>query len=1119
MKSTTLLRLPGRTSAWAVLLVVLVSGVSARSSEPKDATKPGGHAYDPSVSSASPDAARAMAGFRVPDGLKLELFAAEPLLANPVVFSFDEKGRVYVVETFRLHKGVTDNRGHMNWLDADLASRTVEDRVAMYRKFLGKEAETYAQEHDRIRLLEDRDGDGKPDHATVFADGWNGMADGLAAGILARKGDVYFANIPSLWLLRDNDGDGKADARKALQTGYGVHVGFLGHDLHGLRFGPDGKLYFSIGDRGLNITSSVDGRKLSAPDTGSVLRCEPDGSHLEIFATGLRNPQELAFDEFGNLFTVDNNSDSGDKARLVYVIEGGDSGWQMGFQYIEEPVSRGPWNAEKIWHPQWDGQVAYIVPPLANISDGPSGLTYNPGSTLLPDRLKRHFFLADFRGASNTSGLRTFSVKPKGAGFTLGDSEQFVWGVLATDVDFGPDGALYVSDWVEGWNLTGKGRIYRIADPKVSPASATDVKQQLAKGFDGRSPEELTGLLAHADQRVRQEAQFALASRNQSDPLRSVALDRSANQLARIHAIWGLGQISRKTPASAEPLRALLTDADAEVRAQAARTLGEAREVGALPGLTLLLRDDSPRVRSFAAIALGKIPDKTSVEPLLQVLRENADRDVFLRHAAVMGLSTSARAGTLAHAIADPSRSVRMGALLALRRQTSPEIARFLKDSDATIVAEAARAIHDVPIDAAMPALAKIAEHPGLDQSTLRRVVNAVRRAGLPDGPAVLAQLAARPDVPEPVGIEAIDVLSKWETPIGRDRVTGLWRPSVGHPSGARIAAEALEKVLPALLNGRSEAKRRAALRAAGPLPLSRSGAAIAAIATDPKQWALTRAEALKALDRLKDSRLPDLILKAVNDSNPSLRIEGQRLLAKLRPNDAIPLFTTVLDSGSILEKQGALATLATMPPGAADKVLLTCLNQLKEGKLPPEVELDLLDAARKRKSIDIQRSLQTRDSALSGTNDPVASFHEALVGGDAERGAKVLNEKAEVSCVRCHKINGQGGEVGPDLTGIGKRQDRRYLLESIVAPNKQVAKGFETLLIATDDGAVVSGIVKEDTETSLRLMTADGKLQTIPKDRIEEQKRGASAMPDDLVKHLSRSEIRDLVEYLSSLK
>ena len=138
------------------------------------------------------------------------------------------------------------------------------------------------------------------------------------------RGDVYYTCIPHVWKLRDTDGDGAVDQRKTLSSGYGVHGGYLGHDLHGLRVGPDGKIYYTIGDRGATVDH--DGKKFVHPDEGTCWRCNPDGSELEVFARGLRNPQELAFDEFGNLFTGDNNSDGGDQARWVYIIEGGDSG-------------------------------------------------------------------------------------------------------------------------------------------------------------------------------------------------------------------------------------------------------------------------------------------------------------------------------------------------------------------------------------------------------------------------------------------------------------------------------------------------------------------------------------------------------------------------------------------------------------------------------------------------------------------------------------------------------------------------------------------------------------------------------------------------------------------------
>src|SRR5207245_7658314 len=164
---------------------------------------------------------------------------------NPVCFCVDEKNRFYVAETFRYTAGVTDSRDHMDWLDDDLASRTVEDRLALLRNHLGGKFSTFEIEHDRIRLIEDTDGDGRADRATVYADGFHGAVEGIGAGLLARRGNVWYTCIPNLWLLRDNNGGGKADDAKSIHYGYGVHGGFIGHDLHGLRMGPDVKIYFS----------------------------------------------------------------------------------------------------------------------------------------------------------------------------------------------------------------------------------------------------------------------------------------------------------------------------------------------------------------------------------------------------------------------------------------------------------------------------------------------------------------------------------------------------------------------------------------------------------------------------------------------------------------------------------------------------------------------------------------------------------------------------------------------------------------------------------------------------------------------------------------------------------
>lgn len=1080
--------------------------------------------YEPRVEPASDEGRLALARFRVPEGLRADLFAAEPLLANPVAFDLDARGRAFVVETFRHSDGVPDIRGHMDWLDDDLASRTVADRVAMYRRYLSpEEFARYGVEHDRIRLVEDRDGDGVAETATVFADGFHSPATGIGAGVLARGADVYFTCIPDLWLLRDEDGDGRAESRLALHSGYGVHNGFIGHDLHGPTLGPDGQLYFSIGDRGLNVTT-VDGRRVAVPDTGAVLRCRLDGTGLEVVATGLRNPQELAFDEYGNLFTVDNNSDSGDRARLVWVVDGGDSGWRIGWQFLERPNARGPWNAEKMWHAADPEQPAFLVPPLAHFSDGPGGLAYNPG-TALRERDRGRFFLADFRGSSSTSGVRSFAVRPRGAAFELVDQDQFLWGLEATDVGFGPDGALYVSDWVEGWNKTGKGRLYRLSPSDPDPpadALRAEVRTLLAEGMDARPVDELARLLGHADLRVRREAQYALAARGTEGSHEAMirVARGEGDRLARIHATWGLSHAAKlRFPGVVDALTPLLRDPDAEVRAQALRSLTWAAPAtgGAAPAdlarsrLVPLLDDESPRVRFFAAQALARLTSPDALDPLLAMARRDG-ADPYLRHAAVMGLAPFADAALLAHA-ADPSADVRLAVLLALRRHGSPEVARFLDDADPRLVLEAARAINDLPIAGATARLAALAVGPETPAPLLRRVVNANVRVGGADAARRLAALAAEGGLPVAIRSEALDALASWSRPPGRDRVTGLWRPVPERP--AADAAAALASVVDPILDDGPESVRRAAVQAVGALALMSSADRVAALVADESGPSDTRVAALQALDALGDPRLLEVVRRTASGRDRRLRAESLRLLARLDPASALEALAGVLESGTTREVQSAFATVGSMDLPAADALLARWLDRLLAGDVAPEVRLDLLDAASARRAEEVRARLAAYESRRP-EGDPVAAYREALHGGDRFRGARIFREKAEVSCLRCHKIRGEGGEVGPELTGIGAKQPREYLLESIVAPNKQIAEGFETQIVATADGQVVAGVVRSDDDETLTLITAEGRVVAIPKADVEERTRGESAMPGDLMEHMSKSELRDLIEFLA---
>ena len=1131
----------------ALARVFFIGGILAAAPLPAAEYAPGKAGYTPAVQPASDEAELALKRFRVAKGLKVELAAAEPLLANPVAFCIDEQGRFYVAETFRLHAGATDIRGHMDWLDEELAVKTVEERVAYMTKHEGKRIAEYTKHSDRVKLVWDSDGDGKADKATVFADGFNGIADGIGAGVLARKGEVYFANIPNLWALRDTNNDGVADVKKSLSYGYGVRVGFLGHDLHGLRFGPDGKLYFSIGDRGSYIKNQ-EGKIVENRETGVVYRCDPDGANLEIFATGLRNPQELAFDQYGNLWTGDNNSDGGDPARWVYVVEGGDSGWRIGWQFINSPNSRGPWLAERMCYPHFEGQAAYLLPPLANIGNGPSGLTYYPG-TGLNDSFKDRFFLCDFRGGTG-SGIHSIAVKQKGAGFEVTDRSDFIWDVLVTDGDFGPDGCFYLTDWVNGWNMTGKGRIYRVFDPETRNSPLVlETKKLIAEGFDQRPTDELAKLLAHADQRVRQEAQFSLAAKGAGSIKTFAGVLSGAHPIARLHAIWGLGQIARTTPIAINALLPLLGDADAEVRSQSAKTLGDLRSEKAYADLVRLLSDSEPRPRFFATISLSKLGRKEAVPAVLEMLRANNDKDRYLRHAGVVALAALADAKTLQQLASDKFSSVRLAAVIALRRQESPAVADFLKDQNPWIVLEAARAINDLPISAALPKLAalindkalfaraesasteqrasiasaKNAKKPAPDQEPdvlvsplYRRIVNAQFRIGGTANAAALIAFASQSAAPSAVRAEAVSAFGDWAKPSGRDNVTGLWRP-LDKRDGA-VATKAIQQNVDALLQNPSTAVKLAAIKVATKLGIKEGANAAFALLADDKQRGDVRVEALKALASLKAAKLADAVKIALAATDEGLRNEANKIQARLKPGDATAKIRTSLETGTTGEKQSAFATLATVPGAAADEIFSLWIDKLLAKQVPAELQLDLIAAAQQRQALTVKDKL-TKFERSRPVDDDLRAYRECLEGGNAEEGKKIFVERVEVSCVRCHKTGGEGGEVGPELSGIGTRKPREYLLESIIYPNKHIAAGFENVLVTMKDGAIYAGLIKSETDGEIEVNSPEDGILKLKKTDIKERQRGLSGMPEELRQVLSKQDLRNLIEFLSGLK
>ncbi|MBI5688740.1 MAG: HEAT repeat domain-containing protein [Verrucomicrobia bacterium] len=1076
----------------------------------------------PDIAPASDEAAQALKRMQVPDGLEVKLWAAEPMLANPVAFAFDERGRILVAETYRYRSSVLDIRDYMWMLEDELACRTVEDRAALIKKAFGPAGEKELSiEGEVVRLLADTDGDGVADRSSVYADGFNSPLDGIGSGVLARRGQVWFTNIPSLWRFQGAD---RAESRAEISRGYGVRFNFTGHDLHGLVFGPDGRIYFSNGDRGATVTTK-EGRVLSVPDEGAVFRCYPDGSQMELFATGLRNPQALVFNEVGDLFTGDNDCDHGDEERLVHVVEGGDSGWRVGYQFA--PLGKaGPWNLERLWHPRHDGQAAYLLPPICNLEDGPSGIEYYPGTGLNPS-YQGHLFVTHFKGSVSSSGIFTYTLKPKGASYEVATAQPFLTNALPTDVKFGPDGRLYTSDWATGWPKSKRGRIYAISDPRrARDPLIAETKALIGGDWTKRSAEELARLLAHADWRVRLEAQFELAERGPaSTPVFTrVASDRRAPRTARLHALWGLGQLASRHSVAMVPVAEASADPDAEVRAQAVKLVGEHHQVGYpspkfLADFARFLQDPSPRVRFFAALSLGKLARPADTPALLAALRENDNRDHYLRHALVMGLVGGNASAALSAAVTDPSPAVRLGVLLALRRLRNPEIARFLNDRDPRLVHEAALAINDAPVESAQPALAALLDRPSADEPVLFRAINAHFRIGQPANAATLAQYAARSDAPPRARAEALARLAEWPRPLQRDRLVGTFRPLPEKTRDRGPAVAALTRVAPALLApGTPPAVSAAALQALQSLEVAGAADTLLSVLRDAKQPGATRAAALATLDRIKDPRLADAVRFAGESSDSTLRLAALPIASRLSPDTAAPVLASLVARGTTAEKKAAFRTLGFSRHPTADSLIAGQLRELAAGRVPPEVQLELVTAAGRRSDPAIKELLAAREAALAASPDPLAPHRVALAGGNAERGRRIFETQPVLSCIRCHRAGGDGGEAGPNLAEVGTRYSREYLLEAIVKPNAKIAPGYDTIVVTLRNGESAAGIVASETADTLTLRNTDNKLVEVRRTDIAKRESAPSGMPEIYGTILSKAELRDVVEFLASL-
>ena len=469
----------------------------------------------------------------------------------------------------------------------------------------------------------------------------------------------------------------------------------------------------------------------------------------------------------------------------------------------------------------------------------------------------------------------------------------------------------------------------------------------------------------------RLDAQFELVRRNaHKGELYDVAFDMKQPQLARIHAMWGIGQrVAAKSldlSVTGRNLQAALkscSDPDPEIRAQAVKLVGVLNEsVGGrkLRGVISLLDDPNLRVRYFAAAASGRCKDPDAISPLLKLAAANHPVDPYIRHAIVMGLVGAGDVDALAATVKNSSPDVRIVAVVALRRLRSPLVARFINDPDERVATEAARAIHDDwSIPEALPALAEAAGRKGIsDEAFIRRALNANLRIGGIEQINRLIRYATDESRPSAMRVEALDILANWETPAVNDRVEGWYRT---WPQRSGMNAEsALNSEVAGLLASHDHDVSLAATQLIDRLGIKTDDTVFVRWVADDSRPAASRVTALRLLASRKYPELSKSVEIALSSSEPLLRIEALRLLADQEPARALKIISEKSETGILIEKQAAFRLLGELRSTESNAELSSWLDKMPTGEVPAEVQLDLIEAAESTRNKDLRKKLRS---------------------------------------------------------------------------------------------------------------------------------------------------------------
>jgi putative heme-binding domain-containing protein len=448
----------------------------------------------------------------------------------------------------------------------------------------------------------------------------------------------------------------------------------------------------------------------------------------------------------------------------------------------------------------------------------------------------------------------------------------------------------------------------------------------------------------------------------------------------------------------------------------------------------------------------------------------------------------------------------------------NPGISVFLNDKDEYIVTEAARAINDdLSIERALPALGDVLKQDRFRKEALiRRAISANLRVGSAESMRNLIDYAMRPGRPLAMRTEAIDALSTWAKPSVLDRVDGRFRGEVTRDAGP-VRDMAATPLIELMTRG-EKAIRISAVRATGKLRIAAGSKPLfARLKSDPD--AEVRSEALKALAVMEDPQTGEAIKYALGDKEKSVRVVALDLLPKTdMPKDVmVALLSEVIKTRTPEEKQAALITMGGLPAENTEKVLDTLLTKMSQGKLSPEIHLELQEAIDSTGSTSLKKRYEEITVNLS-PDSLKAAYSGVLAGGDIDKGRNLFFRDQTAQCMRCHSFNDFGGDAGPRLNGVAARLTPDQILQSLIEPSARIAPGFGIVTVKLNNGKTAAGILLEEKSDKVFLKVGERPDTAISKTNIVQLTHAPSSMPP-MRYLLTKRQIRDLMSFLTTLK